>query len=160
MAAEVIDTERLRLVALSAADVQAVLAGDRAGRRWSPGYPTDGDVEVAGIVAESGLPPDPVWGPKQVRLRDGDLAVGGIGFLGPPDADGAVGVGYGLAEEVRGRGLATEALRHVVAYAFARGARRVLADTTPDNGASQRVLAKAGFRLVAEDDSLRYYAYP
>ena len=54
---------------------------------------------------------------------------------------------------------ATEAAKAMVKYAFASGeVRMVRAHTLPDSAASQRVLAKSGFRHVGEvvdpDDGL------
>ena len=37
------------------------------------------------------------------------------------------------------------------------GVRKVIADTTLDNIASQRTLSRAGFRLVRTDAELLYY---
>ena len=67
---------------------------------------------------------------------------------------GAVEVGYGLAESARGRGLATEALRAMVGRASALGVATVVAMTAVDNLASQRVLERLGFTrldIVVED---------
>ncbi len=47
-------TARLLLPPLTRADAVAVVAGDRAGRAWSPGYPTAGDLVVAGLLVATG----------------------------------------------------------------------------------------------------------
>jgi ribosomal-protein-alanine N-acetyltransferase len=55
-------------------------------------------------------------------------------------------VGYFVAQEFNGRGLATRALADVVRFAFGdAGLHRLEAGTLPDNHASQRVLEKNGF---------------
>ncbi len=55
-------------------------------------------------------------------------------------------VGYSVVREHRGRGLASEALRAIVDDAFTRlNMRKVRAYCVPDNSASRRVLANAGF---------------
>src|SRR4051812_17515003 len=73
--------------------------------RWHPDYPLVDELDVLRPLADEPHP-DPVFGLMMIReTRDG-LAVGGIGFFGPPDADGAVEVGYGLVPAARGRGLA------------------------------------------------------
>ncbi len=134
---------RLRLPLVTPADAAAM----RAGRRdpsWHPGYPRPDDVDAASMAREG----DP-WGPRHI-VSDGH-AVGTIGPLGPPQ-DGEVEVGYGLVEAVRGRGLATEALRAFLANTDAAGVR-VRAGVQPDNGASLRVLARCGFtELRGSDD--------
>jgi ribosomal-protein-alanine N-acetyltransferase len=55
-------------------------------------------------------------------------------------------VGYWLAEEVGGHGLATEAVAEVVAAAFGElGLHRLEAGTVPENLRSQAVLERNGF---------------
>jgi ribosomal-protein-alanine N-acetyltransferase len=55
-------------------------------------------------------------------------------------------VGYWVAREHNGRGLATQAVADVVEFAFGEaGLHRLEAGTLPDNLASQRVLEKNGF---------------
>ena len=53
-------------------------------------------------------------------------------------------VGYGLVEEARGDGVATEALTALLGEADRAGVR-VRASVRPDNAPSIRVLAKCGF---------------
>jgi [ribosomal protein S5]-alanine N-acetyltransferase len=78
------------------------------------------------------------------------LAVGTIGPLGPPE-DGEVEVGFGLVEAARGRGLASEALRALLAETDVAGVR-VRAGVRPGNGASLRVLAGCGFTELRGSD--------
>lgn len=55
-------------------------------------------------------------------------------------------IGYFVAQESNGRGLATRAVADVVQFAFGEaGLHRLEAGTLPDNHASQRVLEKNGF---------------
>jgi ribosomal-protein-alanine N-acetyltransferase len=55
-------------------------------------------------------------------------------------------LGYWVAQEAGGRGLATAAVRHVVEVAFGDlRLHRIQAGTLVDNARSQRVLAKCGF---------------
>jgi ribosomal-protein-alanine N-acetyltransferase len=59
---------------------------------------------------------------------------------------GVANLGYRVAQQAAGRGVATAAVRELCQVAAARHGLRVLrAATTHDNAASQRVLAKAGF---------------
>jgi len=149
-------TERLLLERLTIDEATAVVALDRAGRAWAADYPTEGDLVVAGIACEAGEHYDETgeFGVYQVRLADTGVAVGGIGFLHPPQ-DGEVEVGYGLAESVRGRGLATEALRAMTVLAAQHGVAVMVATTAVDNVASQRVLQRLAFTRLPgtiEDD--------
>ena len=95
-------------------------------------------------------PGDP-WALSYTVAERGGAFVGACAFKGPPDADGLVEVAYGIDPPHRGRGFATEATAALVAFAFASGrVGRVRAHTKPDNAASQRVLAKCGFRRLGE----------
>jgi RimJ/RimL family protein N-acetyltransferase len=77
--------------------------------------------------------------------------IGMCGFKGPPGADGIVELSYGVNGEHEGRGYATEAAEALVAFAFSRqDIHLVCAHTLQDMGASARVLAKCGFRLVGQ----------
>ncbi|WP_246081711.1 GNAT family N-acetyltransferase [Nocardioides litoris] len=140
--AERLATERLRLILVTPTDAADMREGRRQDR-WHPDYPRTDDVDAA-FLARDGSP----WGPRHVVL--GHLAVGSIGFFGPPE-DGEAEVGYGLVPEVRGRGLATEALRAVLAETDRLGVR-VRARTEAGNRASVRVLAKAGFTELRGSD--------
>ncbi|WP_055628202.1 GNAT family N-acetyltransferase [Streptomyces hirsutus] len=60
--------------------------------------------------------------------------------------DGTARLGYRVAEQVAGRGVATATVRELCRMAAARhGLRTLRAATSHDNAASQKVLAKAGF---------------
>ena len=97
------------------------------------------------------------WWLHFVLLRgvgEGRTLVGGAGYKGPPSADGTVEVGYGVVAEHQRRGYATEAVRGLVARAFALPVvRRVIAETYPDHEASIGVLRQCGFRPGGGDGS-------
>ena len=60
--------------------------------------------------------------------------------------DGTAVLGYRVAQQAAGRGVATASVRELCRMAAERhGVRIVRAATSHDNAASQRVLAKAGF---------------
>jgi RimJ/RimL family protein N-acetyltransferase len=86
------------------------------------------------------------WYALEWRAARGVLVlVASAGFKGAPDADGAVEIGYSVLPQFEGRGIATEMARGLIEWARENGARRVLAQTTPDNEGSRAVLAKLGF---------------
>ena len=149
---EVVETERLRLALFNADEVAAMRGGERR-PDWHPQFPREDDIDGVGMWQEG----DP-WSSRKITRAD--VAIGSIGFFGPPEpaADGTpeVEVGYGLVEDARGLGYATEALTALVAAAEASGAR-VRASVLPDNDTSIRVLAKCGFtelRGTSEDGEL------
>ena len=137
-----ITSPRLRLPLITAADAAAMRAGHRD-PTWHPTYPRPDDVDAASMARDG-----TTWGPRHI-VCDGQK-VGTIGPLGPP-ADGEVEVGYGLVEAARGRGLATEALRALLAETDAAGVR-VRAGVRPDNAASLRILAGCGFTELRGSD--------
>lgn len=95
-----------------------------------------------------------VWFAPRLYWVEAIGAIVGTGCFktGPSDPLG-VEIGYGIAEQHRGQGHATAALRHLVAEAFARSdTPHVFATVNPANVASQRVLAKCGF--VREGEAL------
>ena len=84
-----------------------------------------------------------------IELKDG-THVGELCFkgLGP---DGAAEIGYGISEEYRGRGYATEAVKAVSARAFRNpDVTAIEAETDAANAASKRVLEKCGFIATGE----------
>lgn len=82
-----------------------------------------------------------------VRDASGSL-VATVGFHSVSALNRSAEVTYTVNPAQAGRGLATLACRAAVAWGFAdRGWVRVQATTLPDHVASQRVLAKCGFRL-------------
>jgi ribosomal-protein-alanine N-acetyltransferase len=142
-----IETDRLRLILITADEAADMRAGRRQDR-WHPSYPRPDDVDAASLVRV-----DDPWGPRHVVL--GHQAVGTIGCFGPPE-DGETEVGFGLVSDVRGQRVATEALTAYVAEADRVGVR-LRARVRPDNAASLRVLARCGFtelRGSTDDDEL------
>jgi ribosomal-protein-alanine N-acetyltransferase len=63
--------------------------------------------------------------------------------------DGTANLGYRVAQQAAGRGVATTTVRELCRIAAARhGLRTLRAATSHDNAASQKVLTKAGFVSV------------
>lgn len=153
-------TSRLQLHAIDMAEGERIVARSAGpADTWAEDFPFEGDVAAVGgfLRATAAHGEQRPFGYYRItRLADG-LAVGGIGFKGRPD-DGSVEIGYGLAPSARGQGYAAEAVVALLAIAAAHGVSRVVADTTPDNIASQRTLTRAGFRLVGTDAELHHYA--
>jgi RimJ/RimL family protein N-acetyltransferase len=152
-----IETERLLLEPISPALAGRIVAGAPADddAPWHPEYPFADEIDPLRSHAAR-TDPDPVFTMYQVRTRHDGLAVGGLGFFGPPE-DGRVELGYGLVAAARGRGYATEALRAAVAAAARHGARSIAADAEESNAASQNVLRKAGFTETHHDGGLVFF---
>jgi RimJ/RimL family protein N-acetyltransferase len=152
-------TARLQLHAIDVAEGERIVAR-RAGPpdNWAHDFPFEGDVGAVGgfLRSTASNGEQRPFGYYRIdQLSDGQ-AVGGIGFKGQPDG-GSVEIGYGLAPSARGHGYAAEAVVALLGVAVDHGVSRVIADTTPDNIASQRTLVRSGFRLVRTDADLHYY---
>lgn len=152
-------TSRLDLHAVD--EMEAVRIRDRApqqGDMWAADYPFDGDLAAIGsflrAAGQSGE--QRPFGYYQIRVRSDGLAVGGVGFKGPP-TDDVVEIGYGLVPSARGHGYAAEAVGRVMQIAATAGVKTIRADTELDNVASRRTLEQAGFHQVSTDSELYYY---
>ena len=110
-----------------AAGAAAALPHDRAaaaariGASWRRGgrWPSCIDVLPTQATATPDAEPFGIW----VMIEAGTATVvGDIGFMGPPDAEGVVEVGYSVVPDRRRRGYAGEALVALVVWVL--GARR------------------------------------
>jgi GNAT superfamily N-acetyltransferase len=132
----------------------------KADAPWADGYPMEGDrracvAYLRQLPVLGGPGRSSPFGYYQILL-DG-VVVGGIGFHGPP-RDGLVEIGYGVVPAVRGRGVATSALRLILEVAAGfDDVRRVCGRTTPDNIASQKVMQGAGFRPSGRDPEFLHF---
>lgn len=94
--------------------------------------------------------PDQTWGTHLFFADDGAL-VGFGGWKGAP-TDGTAELGYAVAPDRQGRGIATAVVGELVARGRAAGLATVVAHTLAEENASTAVLAKTGFTRVAEVD--------
>jgi RimJ/RimL family protein N-acetyltransferase len=165
-------TERLELVPFTADAIDALLAGD-APRLQS----------LTGLVFPAPLRPPPLMEEllplvrDQLRTNPASLGwwtwlavergtkkvTGALGFGGPPDADGAVMIGYATYPVADHRGYASEAARALIDWALTQpGVTRVCASIPPDNAPARRVAEKVGMRVAGTvweeeiDDVLLY----
>lgn len=101
------------------------------------------------------------WYAMWIIENEDGIRVGDLCFKGYEDGKNPE-IGYGIDEEFQGKGYATEAVKLALAWAFSHpGVAAVEAETDPDNIASQRVLAKCGFKpagMIGEEGP-RFIAY-
>ena len=148
--AHFLDTQRLALREIGAADIEALYRLDR-----DPGvmrYIGDGSVgtregataAVARAIRYYALYPG--LGKWRAEERASGRFVGWFSLNYVPRTV-EVEVGYRLLPSAWGHGFATEGARALLTYGFETlGLYRIIGLTHPDNGASQRVLQKAGLR--------------
>ncbi len=98
-----------------------------------------------------------VWDGIILHKAD-QIAIGGIGFHGPPDEAGSVEIGYNIIPAYEGQGYATEMARRVIDWAFQTpGIGVITAECRDDNIGSIRVLEKVGMhRLPPEGQTLKW----
>ena len=157
----VLHTTRLELVLLEPDVARGLATGVNVnGHVWAAGYPMASSMLRAELTAAAAAHRRPLgeFGTYQVVRRSDGAVIGDAGFLGPPDATGAVSVGCGIIEGARRRGYATEALGALLEWAREQtGLTCVLADTTRANLGGQRLLERAGMHKIGEDGELLYY---
>lgn len=125
---------------LAAALVGGDFSGIRPGERW----PHEDSLDGLAMVAQGRTVG---W----LITLDG-LVVGECGTHGPPDPDGMLEIGYGLAAPYRGRGYGRALVRALSQWCAAQpGIAGVLAHTDPGNTPSRRSLESAGFLLDGEE---------
>jgi len=138
-----LSTPRLRLLLQSRDDIRAMLEG------MSPEHRAYVSADWLRLL-EASSGPDPFIHGFRMMDRESGQHIGNCSFKGPP-RDGMVEIAYGVSPEVEGKGYATEAAQALTDFARSfKEIRIIRAHTLPAGVASQRVLAKCGYKLVGE----------
>jgi RimJ/RimL family protein N-acetyltransferase len=150
-----VETPRLLLVPVTPAHVQALLQsrsalasflGAGVPEGWPVGEPGAGggvNHEVTEFLSAQTRPGS--WPVFLYIHRKDNMLIGDGGFKGKPDRQGSIEIGYALVPAYRGQGLATEAARAIVDWAFYHPeVNTVTAETLPSDKASMCVLQRLG----------------
>jgi [ribosomal protein S5]-alanine N-acetyltransferase len=90
--------------------------------------------------------------------KEENKMIGDLCFVGEPNAEGEIEVGYGTYEEYRNRGFMTEALGGMIRWAVKQpGVKSIIAATEKSNKASYSILERNQFVQVAETDHLTHW---
>lgn len=147
---ELFRTERLVVRAMTADDVDALFAvyGDADAMRWvDDGQPIEWEACLQWVEVTARNYATRGYGMSALVLGPGGPVIGFCGLV-HPGGQAEAEIKYALLREHWGQGLATEAVRGMLAYGAEHfSLERVIATVDPDNAASQRVLAKAGLTL-------------
>lgn len=144
--------EALRIRELTPADIEALLAFETLNREWfeshidprAPSfYSKQGVAEhIEGYLADHA---EGVWHGFVLQDAGGHI-IGRANLKSIDAASGTAEVGYRIAEQACGQGLATQALRFLIDYAKQRlGLVQLLAYAFDSNVGSQKVLTRCGF---------------
>lgn len=147
-------TRRIELVALDRSTAHALVAGDASALRTARGWPHEDTLVAVGaaLAREDGELP---W---LVVRRDTGEVIGECGVKGPPDAQGQVEIGYGLAGRARGQGYGGEAVAALVDLLRHRpDVHLVLAEIEHGNEPSRRVVERLGFQCVRRSAECGYW---
>lgn len=158
-------TRRLEMLAATLEDIQAEISdraslGPKLGAAvpdsWPPGEYDDDALRFfeEQLVASPKSSRWLSWYVMSVEDSCDRVLVGAAGYLGPPDDDGIVEIGYSLIPESRGKGYATEAVNALAANALADpDVQRIIAHIEAANHASAAVLRRCGFEAVGPGES-------
>lgn len=90
-----------------------------------------------------------------VISKEENIMVGDFCFLGEPNVDGEIEIGYGTYKDFRNNGLMTEAVRGMIEWAGKQpNVKSVIAATGKNNIASISVLEKNNFIQSGETDTM------
>ena len=155
-------TPRLTLIPATAALVQAEIGpqdlfSQTLGAKVPENWPPELLVDALPFFLEQ-LKRDPTlvgwlswyWVLRRTATEKAFL-IGSGGFKGQPQPDGAIEIGYSILPQYQGRGYATEAVAGLLAWVFSYSeATQAIAETSLENRASIRVLAKLGFDYTGQ----------
>ncbi len=102
----------------------------------------------------------PNFSPCSWAMREEGLVLGLLSLVKPPLGDGAIEIGYGVADTAQGAGVCSRAVADLIRWARSDDRIALIrAETNVANPASQRVLDRKGFAVVsrrvdAEDGEL------
>ncbi len=145
----VLETDRLRLRPLRAGDVDALFAlysDPEVARYWSFPAWTRREQAEAWLAERLPLAPPSVYA-WALADRGDDTLLGTTALFALAGPMHRAELGYSLRRDRQGRGLATEAVRMALGFAFGTlGLERVEADVDPRNEASCRLAERLGFQ--------------
>ena len=127
------------------------------GGAWNYQPATKGQVRdfVDKCVQES---KDRVWTTWPLILRENTSLIGYCGFSVRDygEYEGETEIGWLLAREHWGKGLATEAARAILEFGLSKWRfKRVISSARPENSQSLRVMDKIGLRRIADSQNPR-----
>jgi len=89
-----------------------------------------------------------------IILKEQNKMIGDLCFVGEPNDQGEIEIGYGTYEEFQGNGYMTEALKGMLSWAKKQpNVKSVIASTDKTNIASYSILLKNDFIKIGENET-------
>lgn len=151
-----IETERLQLIACSKMHLNTLIQSEQAlanllGVELAENWLVFPEAAPYALEMLEKNPQVLRWGMHLFIHKDENKIIGNGGFKGLADENGMVEIGYAISPQFENQGLATEAARGMIDYAFSwANVKMVDAHTLAEENASVRVLQKCGMTRIAE----------
>jgi [ribosomal protein S5]-alanine N-acetyltransferase len=156
---KIIETQNLKLIGCDKQLLKTAIDGNEAlakylnvivPENWTEFGPTALEYTLKKLIEDD--KDENWWTYLPIHKKDNTL-IGTGGYKGRPTDDGAVEIGYEIAEKYRNLGLATEFARALAANAFTyQEVNSVIAHTLGEINSSTKVLTKCDFVKVEEID--------
>lgn len=90
-----------------------------------------------------------------IAEKESRLIIGSAGYMGKPDNEGIIEIGFGIIPGKRGNGFCSESVRALLKWGLCRnGVHTIIARCEKSNTASQKTIARLGFKFIGTDDGL------
>ncbi len=163
-----LDTERLRLIPLSAENLRLLIDNPKKMEQSLSIIESNGflssDLKQSMEIRLSKLLCDEenyIWYTNWLIVsKDQNCSVGGVMLKGLPNENGEVVIGYYTLPEYQGNGYMTETINTMKNWLLNQtDVIYVIADTDKDNIPSHRVLEKCGAKIYKETDELYFWSF-
>ncbi|MGG0776733.1 GNAT family N-acetyltransferase [Bacillus rugosus] len=95
-----------------------------------------------------------------ILKKDNNEIVGGTGFLGDPDTNGMIEIGFATNKSHRRKGYCVEAAQKIINWALSQDTvNHITARCEHNNFGSQHILKKLGFELEHKSGDFMHWRY-
>ena len=91
--------------------------------------------------------------------KECNLVIGSAGYIGEPDNEGNVEIGFGIIPSRRGKGFCTESVKTLLEWGLSHDeVTGIIARCDESNIASRKAILKLGFEYLKEEDNFVTFA--
>ena len=126
---------------------------------WATGYPSTEQIDYlqSYLIELRSANPGAYWQAQLKRRRDG-LVIGGAGVTGPPDARGAVVIGYEIDPSVPEEDFGVEIVDALLDVAIEMGAARATTSTRRNDPIRQHAYLRSGLHETSRSSGVIHFA--